>query len=763
MNRIVATAIVAALCSLSTAALANDGIRILSGTFENGVVGLLVLSIVALIIQLVILRFRGSLLRQALKERDEAMDAMRLSKRKYQGLFEMAPVAIFRSSLDGSRYLAVNQAGANMYGYESVQDFVDNVSPVDIYADSESRQRMVEELKATGFIHNMEIRLIRVDGSFRDVLMTARLYSDEEFIEGCVVDVTDYRVIQKNLADKGRFLQALLDAMANPLFYKTTDGKYQLVNESFLRMLDTTSEAILGKTVYDVSPPDKAAIYHEMDEALFQAQGQAQQRYESVVVGASGHRDVVFSKQTVLDDHGRVEGLMGVITDITRIKRQERQIDAQRAQLKTLFESASELIFFKDTDGVYLGCNEKYAGSTGLHPDDVIGKTDFEIYPKGFAEQIVAKDKIVLETLAPLSYETKSFFSKDPILVEMVKAPMISAKGEVLGVLGVGRDITERKKLELALQSAEERYRTIFENATEGIFTATPHGRYLNANAAMGRLFGFDSAEALMREVNDIGMELYENPQDRIVLMDRVRTEKSVAGFQASCLRRDGSKFWIELHVRGVFSGDNTLHFIEGVATDASERKASEHELRRKAATDSLTGLPNREQLRQTCRHMLAQAKRSGEQVGILFIDLDGFKEINDTYGHLAGDDLLVQVSDRLRWRLRQSDVAARLGGDEFAVLLWNVRGIKTVSTLGQTFVETLTGDYQCAGQACRISASIGASVYPDHGTSVDDLLEKADQAMYSVKKAGKNSFRLADSSMETDLSGEEHLSKEAD
>jgi len=748
---------------LSRAAVAYDGMIILPNAFWDVLIGLLVLSVLFLVVLLIVLRYRSILLQQALQERDKAMEAMRQSRAKYQGLFDMAPVGIFRSTLDGSRYLAANQTAATLYGVESIQEFLKIVRPLDVYADLEIRQRLLDELLAKGFVQNVELQLVQADGSRRDVLMAAKLYAEEQFIEGCVIDVTDYRVTQKNLADKGRFLQALLDAMANPLFYKTSDGKYRLVNDSFLRMLDTTTEAIFGKTVFEISPPDQADLYHEMDQALFQAKGQATQRYEAVVVGASGQRDVVFSKQTVLDEQGRVEGLLGVITDITQMKRQERLIEEQQTQLKALFESASDYMYCKDINSVYLGCNEKYAASMGLHPDDVIGKTDFDLYPTGLAEQFVARDKTVLDTLAPQRYEMESPYRKDNVLVEIVKTPLINASGEVLGVMGVARDITERKKLERALQSAEERYRTIFENALEGIFTATPHGRFLNANAAMARLFGFDSADALMREVNDIGIELYQRPQDRLELLERVRAEQSVAGFQAQCLHRDGSTFWLELHVRGVFGGDGELHFIEGIAKDISNRKASESELHHRAATDSLTGLPNRGQLRQTCSHMLAQAKRSGEKIGVLFIDLDGFKEINDAHGHKVGDDLLIQVSERLRWRLRQSDLAARLGGDEFAVLLWNVQGAEVLSTLGQAYVQTLTGNYQCAGQGCNLTASIGASLYPDHGLNVDDLLEKADKAMYAVKKKGKNSFQIADSQSGPVPLGGDELPKEDD
>lgn len=740
VRRILALAGGALLC-LPDAARAHMTLLGFSG-WDLGML-LVWVCLLGLVCGFIFLRYRGLWLGYVKDERTRALDALRQSEAMYQGLFEMAPVGIYRSSLDGSRFLAVNQAATEMYGFTSPQQVLDKVSPLDVYTDPALRERIVSMISARGSVTNLETTFVRADGRLRTVLLTAKLYPDEEFIEGCVVDVTEYRNVQQELADKGRFLQAMLDAMATPLFYKTRDGKYRLINQAFISMLGGTPEALLGKTVFDVSPPDQARVYHEMDDVLFQAKGSAIQRYESLVSGAEGVRNVVFSKQTVLDAEGEVEGVLGVITDITQQKRQEKLLEEQHALLATLLESASDHIFYKDADGVYLGCSENFASSVGRTREEIVGRTDMELFSPDLSATFLANDRDVMQNKAPIMFDTEIPTLEGSVMMETVLAPMLTRDDEVLGVVGVARDVTRRKMLERELMAAERRYRTIFENAVEGIFSATVDGRIVHANPAAAQLFGFESVQALIREVNDIGMELYDDPEDRMRLIEQLKTQETISGFQARCKRRDGSTFWLSAHVRGIYDRNKELMLIEGIIMDVSQIRAQEQDLRQRASTDSLTGLPNRESLRRTCAHMLAQAQRSGEKVGVLFIDLDGFKEINDTWGHKTGDELLVQVSERLRWRLRQSDLAARLGGDEFAVLLWNVQGAEAIAELGRTLVGTLTGDYECSGEACSLSASVGASLYPENGQTVDELLDQADKAMYAVKSKGKKGFCL--------------------
>lgn len=423
----------------------------------------------------------------------------------------------------------------------------------------------------------------------------------------------------RRLEERHGFLQSMLDAMPNPFFYKSPDGRYRLLNRAFEDMLDTDAEALLGKTVYDVSPNKLARVYEAMDKPLFESRGPAAQRYEHLVHTRTGPRNVVFSKESVFDEGGANLGLVGVVTDVTGLK---------------------------------------------------------------------------------------------------------EAKAE--------------------LRRAEERFRDIFMNAAEGIFTSTPDGRFVDVNPAMARMLGYASPEELLAEVTDVEKQVWADGEDRRRMLDRLAAEGVINGMEMEAQRKDCSRVWLSLSLRAMFDGEGRLERIQGLAADVSERKHFELKLRRMATTDSLTSLPNRAQYEAALERMLAQARRSGEKVAVMYLDLNGFKAINDVYGHVVGDSLLVQVADRMRSRLRESDLAARIGGDEFAVLLWNVSSQDSAEAVGRDLARTLSREYVCGGVPCEVGASIGAALYPDDGEGVHELMDRADKAMYVVKGAGASGFAFA-------------------
>ena len=183
---------------------------------------------------------------------------------------------------------------------------------------------------------------------------------------------------------------------------------------------------------------------------------------------------------------------------------------------------------------------------------------------------------------------------------------------------------------------------------------------------------------------------------------------------------------------------------LERSISFALHRKTVETEMQNAALRDPLTGLGNRALFEEQLKLIAAQSKRDGALFGILYIDIDGFKPVNDTHGHQAGDDLLRQIGDRLTGRARESDVVARLGGDEFAVILAHVDRKESVARVVQDIEQSISAPYTVKGEAVTIGASIGASVYPDDGEDIDQLIALSDQRMYDNKKARKKTARRA-------------------
>ncbi|HEX6735544.1 MAG TPA: EAL domain-containing protein [Azonexus sp.] len=437
-------------------------------------------------------------------------------------------------------------------------------------------------------------------------------------------------------------------------------------------------------------------------------------------------------------------------------------------------------------------------------------------------------------------------------------------QGEIV-IEGFIEDITTRRQTLEALEQAEMRYRHIFEHASEGIFQSTRDGRYLAANPALARLYGYPSADELIADLADIDRRLYVQPGRRDDFLRLIEAEGEVRNFESEVCRRDGSRLWISENAHVVYGAHGEFICYEGTVQDISERKQAEEHLRllamvfsnsneaiivtdaanRIVATnpaftqltgyrpedvmgrnprilsagktprkvfedmwtclyrdgawqgelwdrrksgeaypkwlsislvrdefgnirnhigsfidiselkatqerirhlahhDTLTNLPNRFSLQEKLEQALAFCKRNHMQLALMLIDLDRFKTINDTLGHHAGDELLVQVAQRLSAAVRESDIIARLGGDEFVVALPGIGSPDDAAHLADKIANAISAPYLIAGQEQRTSPSIGICLYPDDCLDIGELLKNADVAMYHAKARGRGNYQF--------------------
>ncbi len=293
------------------------------------------------------------------------------------------------------------------------------------------------------------------------------------------------------------------------------------------------------------------------------------------------------------------------------------------------------------------------------------------------------------------------------------------------------------------LKRAEEKYRTIFEDAVVGIFQTTPDGRPISINRALAQIHGYESPEQFMAEVSNIGAELFVHP-GRMNDLRRVAEEKGVVrDAEVELYRRDRTKKWVLANVRAVRdSGGNVCH-IEGTIEDITERKRAEERVQFLAYYDALTGLPNRTLVQDRLGKALAGGRRRQEKIALLFLDLDRFKIINDSLGHSFGDLLLQDVAVRLKKWAREQDTVARIGGDEFLIIMTGIKDIPDVAVASERIMDAMNEEFTIQGRRFSISCSIGISIFPDHGADNETLIKNADAAMYCAKEDGRNSFRF--------------------
>ncbi len=322
------------------------------------------------------------------------------------------------------------------------------------------------------------------------------------------------------------------------------------------------------------------------------------------------------------------------------------------------------------------------------------------------------------------------------------------AHGAYIALEGFIQDITQRKQAEQALHEAERRYRSIFENAVEGIFQSTPDKGYLAVNPALARIYGYDSPQQMIAHLRDLDRQLYVDPSRRAEFLRLMAEQDGVVNFESQVYQRNGNVIWISENARNVRGPDNAILFFEGTVIDITERKIYEAQIRHQATHDALTGLPNRNLLHDRLQQAMAHAQRNGRIAAVAFIDLDQFKFINDSLGHQVGDELLKVVGQRLRACMRAADTVARQGGDEFVIVLANHKSSETVTDTVRRLIAVVSEPWFARGLELQVTCSVGVSVFPHDGRDAETLLRNADSAMYKAKELGRNTFQYFSAEM---------------
>jgi Amt family ammonium transporter len=310
-------------------------------------------------------------------------------------------------------------------------------------------------------------------------------------------------------------------------------------------------------------------------------------------------------------------------------------------------------------------------------------------------------------------------------------------EGRLLYFDGILVDVSERKRAEEALLQSEHDYRRLFEHAHDAIIVfAVKDEAILDVNHRACELYGFRRREML-------GMSLEKISRDVARGKSRIRRtliEKTFRNFETVHFRKDGGEMLLEINAALVtYKGQPAILSIN---RDITHRRLLEETIRRMAFQDSLTGLPNRSLLSDRMAQALTYAQRRDQKVTLLYLDLDGFKAVNDTYGHRVGDELLREVARRLTGQLRQNDTVARLGGDEFLLLLPDAGRARDGDRIARKLLAAIRHPWSIRGRRLVVTGSIGMAIFPRDGRSAETLLKHADQAMYEAKAAGRDVHR---------------------
>ena len=291
--------------------------------------------------------------------------------------------------------------------------------------------------------------------------------------------------------------------------------------------------------------------------------------------------------------------------------------------------------------------------------------------------------------------------------------------------------ITEKLKNEMAL---EERYRNIFEHNLTGLYVAAADGRILDCNDACARMLGYNGRHELLgngTRAEQIVQKFHESVSDA----------SFTVGTEQSFERLDGTRGWVLCSLRATGGADDGIQVFEGSLVDITERKLAEDRVQFLAYFDSLTNLPNRALVQDRLAKTIAAAKRRRDKLGVLHLDIDSFKIINDCLGHSRGDELLQAIAQRLQACARDEDTVARLGGDEFLIALGPIGSHDDAAVVAERVARELRPAFNLNGNSLSVTCSIGISIFPEHGSDAETLIKNADAAMYASKSRGRNTF----------------------
>ncbi|PWG61401.1 EAL domain-containing protein [Spiribacter halobius] len=407
--------------------------------------------------------------------------------------------------------------------------------------------------------------------------------------------------------------------------------------------------------------------------------------------------------------------------------------------LRRVLDALPVPIFFKDSDCVYRGCNRSFARQImGAEPEAIVGRGVHDLAPPELAARYAEADRALLEAGGTQCYESEvRFHDGSRHTIEFHKAVIHDAAGRPTGLVGAMLDVTERNAARARLEARERLFHDVF-HASEDAMMVLVDGRIVDCNAASARLFRVPGRQALIPHTpwalspphQPDGSDSRELAE-RII---RIAETRKFYRFEWMQRRFDGTDFPAEVTITTVeYDGRPALY---ATLHDISERKHREREVERLAHYDPLTDLPNRRLLRRAGEEAIKRALVSGAGLGVLYMDLDRFKDVNDTQGHDHGDLLLVEVAARLRACVRRRDTLARVGGDEFALLMPGADHAALAATAAR-IQEAFRRPFNVRAGVVRMGASIGGVVCPRDGRSLNELLQHADIAMYRAKDAG--------------------------
>jgi diguanylate cyclase (GGDEF)-like protein/PAS domain S-box-containing protein len=547
------------------------------------------------------------------------------------------------------------------------------------------------------------------------------------------------------LASPLGLIHAILEGSEDVIFVKDAAGRYVHANEAFARYLGCPLADVFGRTDADLFPPEFAARFLEADRRILESGGF--ERFEETTDFGGRRVTHIGSKFAYKDAGGRPIGVAGIARDITPRMHMERALRESEEQYRRLVETSPDGIWVH-REGRTLYANLAMARILGASgPLELVGRSIWDFLPAEARGEVTARIQGAEREGRPAPAVRRTLLRLDGTTIETEVALQPVSFAGMPAVQAVVRDITDRLRAEEALRDTEERYALAAAAANDGLWDWDLRSHVVNYSPRWLAMIGLPGTAA--GRGSDLWLDRV-HPEDLPRLQAEIDAHLSaVAAHLESTYRvrhEDGTWRWMLTRGLAVRDAAGLAYRLAGSQTDITERKVAEEQLLHDALHDALTGLPNRALFMEELRLAMDRRRRRAEYgFTVLFLDLDRFKVINDSLGHMAGDGLLMSLAARLERCLRPGDRVARLGGDEFTVLLDDIDDVAGATRIADRIQLELAAPFDIGGREVFTSASIGIALSRTGYEDPEAVLRDADLAMYRAKTHGGGRYEVFD------------------
>ena len=628
---------------------------------------------------------------------------------------------------------------------------------------TEQRDSLLNLLRERGLAVGEAVAIQTPPGRNYDGLMTCSLITvdDERYIFSLIQDIHAHgSEAQAQVRQAASFRTLIMESQVGVYRRLIDPPRIIEANPALAKMLGhATPEELLAASVgapaFDYVDGDHAqAVATRLEKAGRITDLRAELRRKD------GSSLWVSESATALrGSDGSILQVDGTVVDITVQVRAEQALSQSEALYRNLVENSRDGVFLMQ-HGRVLFANDALGDILGYRSEEMIGASYFDwVAPEDLAAQAARKDARESGSRETQEYEIHLLRRDGSRCLCAVRAGAVNFRGEPASI-GTLRDVTEARAQQARLQAAEERYRLLFQHAVLGMFQSTLAGDLIEVNDAMARMFGYASPTAMRAEAPSIHRR-YANPEMRDRAVKAILRDGQILGWEFEMLRRNGEHFWVLSSARIVRHHADDPGHLEGSLLDISARRAAEQELKFLAHHDSLTGLSNRRSFELQLVAALERLRLQDDgPYGVLLLDLDRFKVVNDSLGHAAGDELLVQFSERLRSAMDGRTLVARYGGDEFALLCRTALDQSSATALAERVQSVARTPFQVRGHQVFSAASIGIVLVNHADQNPESILRDADTAMFRAKSLGSG-YALFDQQMHA--AARERLALETD